>query len=312
VSKASEPAKNAEPEAVREMVITRLIDAPRERVWQAWTDEKQRAKWWGPNGFSTTTHEYQLKPGGVWRHTMRGPDGVEYPNKSTFDEIVPPERLVYRHGGGRKDGEGAGASFVTTVTFKAVGNKTEVTLRGVFPSKAERDRVVKEFGAIEGGRQTLGRLAALVERGEGEGGEWIFTRLLPAPRTKVFAMWTDPKLLAKWWGPNGFTNPRCEFDARPGGKVAIDMRAPDGSVEHMTGTVKECVAPQRLVFTAAVPDPDGRPIELLHLVTFTESDGKTLVTVRSRVLRVETAALKLLNGMNQGWSESLDRLEASL
>jgi uncharacterized protein YndB with AHSA1/START domain len=312
VSKASEPATNAEPEAVREMVITRVIDAPRERVWQAWTDEKQRAKWWGPNGFSTTTHEYSLKPGGVWRHTMRGPDGAEYPNESVFDEIVPPERLVYLHGGRQRDSEKAAVSFRTTVTFKAVGNKTEVTLRSIFPSKAERDRVVKEFGALEGGKQHLGKLAAHLELGDSQGGDWVFTRVLAVPRAKVFAMWTDAKRLAKWWGPNGFTNPRCEIDARPGGKVAIDMRAPDGKTEPMTGTVKEVVANERFVFTASVPDSDGKPIELLHLVTFVENGGKTILTVRSRVVRVEPAALKLLNGMNEGWTQSLDRLEASV
>jgi uncharacterized protein YndB with AHSA1/START domain len=312
VSKASEPAKNPEPESVREMVITRVIDAPRERVWEAWIDEKQRARWWGPNGFSTTTHEYSLKPGGVWHHTMRGPDGAEYPNKSIFEEVVPPERLVYAHGGGRKDAETLGARFRTTVTFKALGNKTEVTLRSVFPSQADRDRVVKEFGAIEGGKQTLGRLAAHLERGESEAGEWVFQRVLPAPRARVFAAWTDAKLLAKWWGPNGFTSPRCEIDARPGGKIAIDMRAPDGTTEAMTGTVREVVAPERLVFISSVPDPDGKPIEILNLVTFVESGGKTTLTLRSRVHRIEPAALKLLNGMNEGWSQSLDRLEASL
>jgi len=243
---------------------------------------------------------------------MRGPDGVEYPNESVFDEIVPPERLVYQHGGKQQDSAKAAVSFRTTVTFKAVGNKTEVTLRSVFPSKAERDRVVKEFGALEGGKQHLGKLAAHLELGDSQGGDWVFQRILPAPRAKVFAAWSDPKLLAKWWGPNGFTNPRCEIDARPGGKVTIDMRSPDGTTEKMTGTVKEVVAPERLVFTASVPDPDGKPIELLHLITFTESGGKTILTVRSRVLRVEPAALQLLNGMNQGWSESLDRLEASV
>jgi uncharacterized protein YndB with AHSA1/START domain len=312
MSKASEKTtqKATEPESVREMVITRLIDAPRERVWQAWTDAKQRALWWGPNGFSTTTSEYSLKPGGVWRHTMKGPDGVVYPNKSVFEEIVPNEKLVYIHGG-ETEGKDA-VSFRATVTFKAVGNKTELTMRSVFPSKAERDRVVREFGALEGGKQHLQKLAACVELGDSQPGEFIFRRELPVARAKAFAAWTDAKLLAKWWGPKGFTAPRCEVDAKPGGTIHVDMRAPDGSVEAMRGSFREVVAPERLVFDTSVPDPDGKPIDVLIVVAFTESGGKTTVTVRARVLRVEPSAAKLLNGMNQGWDESLDRLAASV
>jgi uncharacterized protein YndB with AHSA1/START domain len=88
---------------------------------------------------------------------MRGPDGVNYPNHSVFTEIVTPERIVFQHGGKREGGPGV--SFVSTWTFDLVeGNKTKVTIRMVFPTAAERDLVVKEFGAIEGGKQTLERL----------------------------------------------------------------------------------------------------------------------------------------------------------
>jgi uncharacterized protein YndB with AHSA1/START domain len=312
MSKATEKTTKeaTEPESAREMVITRLIDAPRERVWQAWTDPKQIALWWGPNGFSTTTHEHSLKPGGVWRHTMRGPDGVEYPNQSVFQEIVPPERLVYTHGGGTEGKEGV--SFRATITFKAVGNKTELTMRSVFPSKEARERVVRDYGALEGGRQHLQKLAAWVEIGGSQPGEFVFRRELPVARAKAFAAWTDAKQLAKWWGPNGFTAPRCEVDAKPGGKIHVDMRAPDGSVEAMRGSFREVVAPERLVFDTSVPDPNGNPIEVLILVAFVESGGKTTMTVRGRVLRIDPSAAKLLNGMNQGWEETLDRFVASV
>lgn len=140
-----------------EIVITRTFAAPRELVWQAWTDPKQVVKWWGPNGFSTTIKKMDFRVGGVWEHVMRGPDGVNYPNKSTFKEIVPLERIVYSHGGGRETGPGA--SFMATWTFEDVeGGKTKLTGRMVFPSQDARDFVVREFGAIEGGEQTLGRL----------------------------------------------------------------------------------------------------------------------------------------------------------
>ena len=140
----------------REIVITRVFDAPRETVWDAWTDPEQVAQWWGPRGFTTTIHEMDVRPGGVWRHTMRGPDGSEYPNKSVFLEVVKPERIVFSHGGGRKGDPGA--QFEATWTFEAQGNQTKLTLKLVFPTAAARDLTVKTYNAIEGGNQTLDRL----------------------------------------------------------------------------------------------------------------------------------------------------------
>ena len=82
------------------IVGTRVFDAPRELVFSVWTDPKHLAQWWGPNGFTTTTSAFDMRPGGVWRFVMHGPDGRDYQNRITFDEIVPPERIVYHHGGG--------------------------------------------------------------------------------------------------------------------------------------------------------------------------------------------------------------------
>lgn len=141
----------------REIVISRVLDAPRERVFEAMTDPKQVIRWWGPNGFTTTIHEMDVRPGGVWRHTMHGPDGTDYPNKSIFLEIVKPERIVYQHAGGIK--ERGGACFKGIWTFEDQGGKTKVTLRLTFASSEERDHTVKEYQAIEGGKQTLARLA---------------------------------------------------------------------------------------------------------------------------------------------------------
>jgi uncharacterized protein YndB with AHSA1/START domain len=146
-------AANAKSSADREIVITRLIAAPPARVFDAWTNPEQVVQWWGPRGFTTTTHRMEVKPGGVWRFVMHGPDGRDYQNKITYIEVVRPERLVYKHGGDEEP-----VSFQTTVTFVPQGRKTLITMRAVFPTSAERDRVVKEFGAVEGGKQTLERL----------------------------------------------------------------------------------------------------------------------------------------------------------
>jgi uncharacterized protein YndB with AHSA1/START domain len=147
----------------REMIITRTVSAPRELVWKVWTEPDHVAKWWGPNGFSTTIEKMEVRPGGVWKHTMHGPDGVDYPNKSTFIEVVKPERIVMQHGGGT-EGKTA-VSFMATWTFEAVGeHQTKVTLHSIFPSKEELDRVIREFGALEGGKQTLARLDKYVSK----------------------------------------------------------------------------------------------------------------------------------------------------
>jgi uncharacterized protein YndB with AHSA1/START domain len=141
------------------IIGVREFDAPRELVFAAWTDPKHLAQWWGPNGFTTTTSAFDMRPGGVWRFVMHGPDGRDYENRVTFDEVVPPERLVYHHGGA-DDVEPV--QFRTTVTFEDIGGRTRLTMHGVFPSAAERERVIREYGADKGLEQTLARLGDYV------------------------------------------------------------------------------------------------------------------------------------------------------
>jgi uncharacterized protein YndB with AHSA1/START domain len=137
------------------------------------------------------------------------------------------------------------------------------------------------------------------------------TRTFDAPRELVFDAWTDPKHLTEWWGPHGFTNPRCEFDARPGGVIRIDMRGPNGVVYPMTGTVTEIRRPERLAFTTQPIDENGNVLfETVVDVTFIERAGKTTVTVVSTVTRmVAPQAAQMIAGMEQGWTQSLERLE---
>jgi uncharacterized protein YndB with AHSA1/START domain len=143
----------------RSIVGTREFDAPRALVFSAWTDAKHLAQWWGPNGFTTTTYSFDFRRGGTWRFVMHGPDGRDYQNLITFEEIVPPERIVYRHGGA-DDVEPV--QFRQTVIFEDLSGRTRLIWRGDFPSAAERDRVVKEYGADKGLVQTMARLADYV------------------------------------------------------------------------------------------------------------------------------------------------------
>jgi uncharacterized protein YndB with AHSA1/START domain len=157
---ASNPKASAEGNtADRELVFHRVFDAPREVVFAVWTDPKHVAQWWGPNGFTTTISEMDVRPGGVWRLVMHGPDGRDYKNKIVFLEVVRPERLVYKH---EPEHGTEPVTFETTVTFAERGGKTEMTFRMLFPSTKMLDYVVKTYGAVEGTNQTLGRLGEQV------------------------------------------------------------------------------------------------------------------------------------------------------
>lgn len=151
----------SEPEEARSIVIVRLIGAPRERVFEAFTTAEHLAHWWGPTGFSITTSAFEFEVGGVWRFVMHGPDGRDYQNRLVFEAIEAPGLIVSRHGG---DGDDAleFASHETRITLEAEGDKTRLTWRLVFVSVAERDRIAREYGAVEGGQQTVGRLADYV------------------------------------------------------------------------------------------------------------------------------------------------------
>jgi uncharacterized protein YndB with AHSA1/START domain len=134
----------------REIIATCVFDAPRELVWQVWTDPKHIIHWWGPNGFTNTIREMEVSPGGVWRFIMHGPDGIDYRNEIIYIDVKKPERLVYYHVSGPK--------FHVTVTFDDEGGKTKLSMRMLFDTAAELEQAVRKFNAVEGLGQTLGRL----------------------------------------------------------------------------------------------------------------------------------------------------------
>jgi uncharacterized protein YndB with AHSA1/START domain len=283
---ASKQGISAANTADREIAATRVFDAPRELVWKTWTQPEHISNWWGP-------------------------DGADYQNKIVYVEVVKHERIVYDHV--------SPPVFRVTATFTDLGDKTEISMRMVFESAALREKTAKDFDAVEGLHQTLGRLvaqlASMAEAGDRATSNFgertiVITREFDAPRELVFNAWTDPKHMAHWWGPRGFTNPVCELDARPGGLICIDMRGPDGTVYPMKGVFHEVFPPERLVFTSsAVFDAWGNPqLEVLNTVTFAEHDGKTKLTLPARVTKVTPEVAGAFAGMKQEWTQSLERL----
>lgn len=158
--KAKGPDADPVSRAERELVITRVFDAPREMVWKAWTDPQQIVKWWGPRDFTLTVDEMDVRPGGVWRSTMHGPDGTAYLNDCVFTEVVKPQRIVYELIPGRKHDRATQEreTVVASWLFEPQGEKTRVTLRMLFPTAEARERFAREYQAVEGGKETLDRL----------------------------------------------------------------------------------------------------------------------------------------------------------
>jgi uncharacterized protein YndB with AHSA1/START domain len=142
----------------RELMVSRLIEGPRDVVFEAFTEVQHLSRWWGPDGFTTTTRTFEFSEGGVWEFTMHGPDGTDYPNWIQWMEIRPPDVIVLRHGEGPDDPE----QFSSTFIFEERTDGTRVTLRSEFKTKALRDRAAEEYGAIEGANQTLDSLATYV------------------------------------------------------------------------------------------------------------------------------------------------------
>jgi uncharacterized protein YndB with AHSA1/START domain len=146
--------------ADREIVISRVIDAPRQLVFEAFTEVRHLSRWWGPEGFSTTTRSFEFRVGGEWDFVMHAPDGTDYQEWISWTEIAPPERIALRHGESPTDPN----AFESVLTFEPDSAATRLEMRTVFRTRELRDEAIEKYHAIEGGRQTLNNLAAYVTR----------------------------------------------------------------------------------------------------------------------------------------------------
>ncbi len=310
-----------------EVMLTRVFDAPRAKVWKAWTDPEQVARWWGPNGFTTTTEKHDFRVGGGWKYVMHGPDGANYPNSSVYLEIVDGERLVYRHGGGREDGPGA--SFVSTVVFEDEGGpgRTRITMRMKFAEAEVKALVMREYGAEEGGRQHLTRLSEFLgAAGSAQSKPFTIARTFDAPLDRVWRAWTNPARLAQWFGPRGAASTLKTFDLRPGGIWHAKIEGPNMPAMWGKYTFREVTPKSRLVFVVAFSNEAGDiarhpmspdwPKEILSEVEFIEVGGKTTVSVRwTPITPTEVERRTFEDGaqsMTMGWTGTFDQLEAFL
>lgn len=314
-------AANSAAAAANEIHITRFLNAPVKAVWAAWTDTKQAAHWWGPRGFTITTHSHDLRPGGHWNYTMHGPDGVDWPNTTEYLEVEPLRKLVYNHGGNAD----RPPLFRVTVLFTPLGNTTQMDMTMSFASAEALENTRKVIKKASG-NSTWDRFAEYLEKQTTGKDVFIINRSFDAPRAAVFEMWTNPDHLAKWLPPAGATMEFLRVSIRPGGEGVYKMKSAHGL---MYGRVKylEITPPDRLVYTQQFLDEHENvsrhplaptwPETMLTIVTFTdEPNNHTRVSITWEALTPtapELAAfLAARSGMTAGWTGSLDKLEATL
>lgn len=304
--------------------LTRVYDAPVRAVWDAWTDPAQVGQWWGPRGFTITTHSKDLRPGGHWSYTMHGPDGTDYANTTLYHEVEECARLVYDHGGNdeRKP------LFRVTVLFSETDGKTTLDLSFVLAT-AEAAREIRAVIKKAGGDSTWDRLAEFLEERSTGRSKFVINRAFDAPLDRLFELWTNPVHLAKWLPPTGAEMQFLEADIRTGGRAFFVMTAPGGVTMYGRTEYLEITPPDRIVYTQQFCDEKNEqvtrhplaptwPATMRTTVLLTsEAPDRTRVTLtwepHGAVTAEELDTFKQSRGsMTQGWTGSFDKLEETL
>ena len=305
-----------------EIRLTRVYDAPARAVWDAWTIPEQVAQWWGPRGFTLTTHSKDLRVGGHWRYTMHGPDGVDYPNVTTYFVVEPYQKLVYDHGAT----DHTPPLFRVTVTFAEANGQTTMEMIFALASPEAAAQTAK-FIKKAGGNATWDRLAEhLAETATGKRA-FVINRAFDAPIARVFEAWTNPALLAQWLPPTGTAMRFLRAEIAPGQSTLFVITGEHGTM-HVRAEYLAIEAPGRIVYAqrfvdareqpAPAPGAEHWPPTLRTTVLLTaEAPDRTRVTVTSEPLgettEIEVAAfVRERAGMTLGWTGSFDQLEALL
>ena len=306
-----------------ELHLARVYDAPVAAVWDAWTDPAQAAKWWGPRGFTITTHSKDLRPGGHWAYTMHGPDGTDYPNKAIYFEVEPQRKLVYDHGGS----DDRPPLFRVTVLFEEIDGQTHMDMTMSFATPEVAREMVK-FIKQAGGNATWDRLAEYLEEESTGKQKFVINRTFDAPRDVLFDMWTKPEHFTRWLTPAGFEMKLDRADVRPGGSAFYSMWNDSGLKMHGRLEYQQINLPHRIVYTQQSCDEHESIIRhplapiwpetlLITVELAEEGPDATRVTLTwepyGQATPEEIAAfVKERPGMTQGWTGSFDKLEAIL
>ena len=308
------------PSDAPDFVLTRDFAAPRPLVYKCWMEPSHLARWWGPKPFTCPVCEVDARAGGEFHLVMRSPDGQDYPMRGTFLEIVPNERIVKSDDVSEHSDEwhrmidptwqpGAKFNMVTTVTFADLGAGTKVTIRTRFDRIAIRDAFAK-IGMKEGWTSSLDKLDEFVDAIKDSPTEFHIRRLIAAPRETVFAAFADPKGLAVWWGPNGFTTTTHAMDFREGGDWVYTMHGPDGT-DYPNYVFYTRIDPPCLI-AHDHGTHKGKPPLFTGSIRLEEQGGKTLVTLSLVVKSPEQRNQLMSHGAVEGGIQNLARLAAYL
>jgi uncharacterized protein YndB with AHSA1/START domain len=302
--------------------LTRVYDAPLQAVWEAWTIPAEVAQWWGPRGFTITTHSHDLRTGGHWNYTMHGPDGTDYENTTQYLDVVPMQSMVYDHGG-HKDRP---PLFRVTALFTERNGRTQLDMSMAF---ATPEVAVEMRGFIKkaGGEGTWDRLAEYLGKRIAGKEQFFIARAFDAPIETVYEMWTDPEQLAQWTPPTGATMRFLRAEPRVGGSSFYTMSFTNGPTLHGRVNYKALERPNRIVYTQQFCDENEQvvrppffkdwPLTMLTTVELAaESPDRTRVTVRWEPQEATDADIaefvRQRGGMTGGWTGSFDKLEARL
>lgn len=313
----------AEKNKPNEIKITRIYDAPVKLVWEAWTDPQQVAQWWGPRGFTITTHSKDLRVGGSWVYTMHGPDGTNYENNTIYHEVEKYSRLVYDHGANATQPP----LFRVTVNFTESKGKTKMDMTMALAT-AEAAQQTKKFIKQAGGNATWDRLAEYLDKETAGKDKFVINRTFEAPLATMFEMWSNPKHFSQWLAPTGFNMTFIRSDIKPGGSTFYYMDNADGMKMYGRAEYLEIKSPERLVYTQQFCDENEKmsrhpmaptwPATMLTTVTLSEEGpNETRVTVEWEPYGPCTAEeldtfLKARGGMTMGWTGSFDKLDSYL
>jgi uncharacterized protein YndB with AHSA1/START domain len=306
-----------------EIKITRVYDAPVETVWDAWTDPEQVAQWWGPRGFTLTTHSKDLRPGGHWAYTMHGPDGTDYPNRTFYFEVEKCKKLVYDHGAN----DDRPPMFRVTVLFSELGGKTKMDMTMALPTP-EAAEEARKFIKKAGGDSTWDRLAEYLEKESSGKEQFVINRTFDAPIDVMFEMWSKPEHVSKWLPPTGFEMKFFRADIKPGGSTFWFMTNNADVKMYGRAEYQKIEKPGCLVYTQQFCDEHEKlsrhpkaptwPATMLTTVKLSEEGpDRTRVTVtwepHGATTREELEAfINARAGMTLGWTGSFDKLELLL
>lgn len=286
----------------REFRTSRLLPAKPAEILRAYAEPERLARWWGPNGFRNTIHEFEFKPGGDWRFDMHGPDGTDYPNYCVFAE-VSPERVVIRH-------LETVHEFTLTMAFTPEVGGTRLDWIQVFDSVEESEKVRAFVPRCN--EENLDRLEAELARITSGDRELVIRRMIDASPDKLFRAWTEPELVKQWFAPSPYTTPVAELDVRVGGSSRIVMRGPDGTDLPNPGVYLEVVPDERLVMTDAYTkawEPSAKPFLTIEL-TFEAVGERTRYTARCRHWSAADRETHEKMGFYPGWNQCTDQLVA--